>query len=294
MNEAQSVVLVVHPYREDAAATARQLGEWLTSVGHRVSMNRHDAGLVGLESAGVDEDELGRDADLAVSIGGDGTMLHTVSLVAAHGVPVLGINSGRLGYLTEIERDGAQDALLAIFAGRHRVESRMRIDFVVNSRDGTTFGPWTALNEGVVEKRSQGHTVHLAVDFDGERFTSYSADGLIVASATGSTAYSLSARGPILDPGLRALLFTPVSPHMLFDRSLVLESSSEIAITVTGDREATLSVDGRATATLNDGDTVMATESPVEAKLVTFDSRSFHAVLKSKFGLREHAPGEEV
>jgi len=257
-------------------------------------MDRHHAGLVGLDDAAVDARDLGRGADLAVSIGGDGTMLHTVSLVAEHGVPVLGVNSGRLGYLTEVERGGAKDALLAIFAGTHRVDSRMRIDFVVTSRDGERSGPWTALNEGVVEKRAQGHTVHLAVDFDGERFTNYSADGLIVATATGSTAYSFSARGPILDPELRALLFTPVSPHMLFDRSLVLNSVSEIAITVTGDRDATLSVDGRATATLKDGDTVMATESTVEAKLVTFDSRSFHAVLKSKFGLREHAPGEEV
>ena len=294
MAEANSVVLVVHPHREDAAATARTLGTWLRSEGHEVSMAHHDAELVGLEDAGVEPDVLGADADLAVSIGGDGTMLHTVSVVAEHKVPVLGINSGRLGYLTEIEPDGARDALLAIFDGRHRVESRMRIEFRVKRRDGQTLGPWTALNEGVVEKRSQGHTVQLAVDFDGERFTSYSADGLIVATATGSTAYSLSARGPILDPELRALLFTPVSPHMLFDRSLVLESDSEIAITVNGSREATLSVDGRATATLNDGDTVMATESPVEARLVTFDSRSFHAVLKSKFGLREHAPGEEL
>lgn len=294
MAPVQSVALVVHPSREDAAATARRLGTWLTDLGHEVSLANEDAELVGMPDAGVDVHDLGRGADLAVSIGGDGTMLHTVSLVAEHGVPVLGINSGRLGYLTEIEREGAMDALDAIFAGEHRVESRMRIEFAVRRRDGHLLGPWTALNEGVVEKRSQGHTVHLAVDFDGERFTNYAADGLIVATATGSTAYSLSARGPILDPELRALLFTPVSPHMLFDRSLVLESKSEIAITVTGDREATLSVDGRATASLRDGDTVMATESPVEARLVTFDSRSFHAVLKSKFGLREHAPGEEV
>ena len=287
------IALVVHPERDDAAATARQLAEWLRARGHSLALSEHDAGLVAMPDAAVDDSDLGAGACLAVCVGGDGTMLHTVSLVAQHGVPVLGVNSGRLGYLTEVERDGAEAALERFFEGDHRVETRMRIEFVVRRRGGELVGPWTALNEGVIEKRAQGHTVRLAVDLDGERFTSYSADGLIVATATGSTAYSLSARGPILDPELRALLFTPVSPHMLFDRSLVLDPASEVAIHVVGDRAATLSVDGRATETLHDGDTVVATESPVEARLVTFDTRSFHAVLKSKFGLREHAPGEE-
>ncbi len=287
------VVLVVHPEREDAARTARALGAWLEGSGHKVSLSRDDAESTGLSHAGVDDTALGVDADLAVSIGGDGTMLHTLSLVAANGIPVLGVNSGSLGYLTEVEPDGALAALESFFEGEHRVETRMMIDFEVRRRDGSIAGPWTALNEGVIEKRAQGHTVYLAVDFDGERFTSYSADGLILATATGSTAYSLSARGPILDPELRALLLTPVSPHMLFDRSMVLDPKSEVMITVVGSREATLSVDGRATTSLRDGDTVRAIKSPVEAKLVTFDSRSFHAVLKSKFGLREHAPGEE-
>ena len=288
-----TVAVLVHPHREDAAATARQLAGWLAEEGHTLSLTHGDAALLGMPDAGRDDDELAVDASIAVSVGGDGTMLQTVKLVAGRGVPVLGVNSGRLGYLAEVEPSGAVEALETFFAGRHRLESRMRIDFEVHRKDGSVEGPFTALNEGVVEKREQGHTVHLAVDIDGERFTSYSADGLIVATATGSTAYSLSARGPILDPELRALLFTPVSPHMLFDRSMVLDPASEVAITVSGHREATLSVDGMATASLRRGDTVKATESPVEAQLVTFDSRSFHAVLKSKFGLREHAPGEE-
>lgn len=289
-----TVAIVVHPTREDAAATARRLGSWLDEQGHRLVMTEADAAIVGLAGAGVEPDELGPAADIAVSVGGDGTMLHTISLVADHGVPVLGVNSGRLGYLTEVERGGEVEAVAAVLAGRHRVEVRMRIDLRIHRAAGSVDGPWTALNEGVVEKHAQGHTVHLAVDIDGERFTTYAADGVIIATATGSTAYSLSARGPILDPELRALLFTPVSPHMLFDRALVLDPSSEVAVTVTGAREATLSVDGRPTGTVFPGDTVVATESPVEARLVTFDTRSFHAVLKSKFGLREHAPGEEA
>ena len=255
-------------------------------------MSAGDAELVAWPEAATPVQDLGDGADLAVSIGGDGTMLHTVALVARHGVPVLGVNSGRLGYLTAVGPEEAEDALVAFFAGRHRIEERMRIQLTLIRSDGTTEGPWAALNEAVVEKRAQGHTVRFAVDFNGERFSTYSADGLIVATATGSTAYSMSARGPIVEPGLRALLFTPVSPHTLFDRSLVLDPASEIRIGLEGSRDATLSIDGRAMATLVDGDAVLATESPIGARLVTVAGHSFHSVLKSKFGLRGNAPGE--
>jgi len=288
------VVMVLHPGRAEAKRAALDLTNWLVDSGHVVEMSATDADLVSLPEAAAPLPELAVGADLAMSIGGDGTMLRTVDLVADSGTPVLGINSGRLGYLTEIELDGAQAALEAFFRGDHRIESRMRIDLSVERADGSDGGSWTALNEGVVEKRAQGHTVHLAVAFNGERFTTYPADGLIVSTATGSTAYSMSARGPIVEPGLRALLFTPASPHTLFDRSLVLDPTSEIRITVASARDAILSVDGRPTATLTEGDTVVATESSVEARLVTFDSRSFHAVLKSKFGLHTHMPGDEA
>jgi len=287
------VVMVLHPGRAEAATAARLLAKWLTDSGHVVEMSATDADLVSLPDTAAPLPELAVGADLAVSIGGDGTMLRTVDLVAGSGTPVLGINSGRLGYLTETELDGAQAAVQAFFVGDHRIESRMRLDLSVERADGSDGGCWTALNEGVVEKRAQGHMVHLGVTFNGERFTTYSADGLIVSTATGSTAYSMSARGPIVEPGLRALLFTPASPHTLFDRSLVLDPSSEIRIAVASSRDAILSVDGRPTATLTEGDTVVATESSVAAKLVTFDSHSFHAVLKSKFGLHAHMPEEE-
>jgi len=287
------VVMVLHPGRAEAARAGRELAIWLGEVGHVVQMSPTDADLVSLPATAAPLPELAVGADLAVSIGGDGTMLRTVDLVAGAGTPVLGVNSGRLGYLTETELDDAKAALEAFFRGDYRIESRMRIDLSVERADGSDGGSWTALNEGVVEKRAQGHTVHLAVDFNGERFTTYAADGLIVSTATGSTAYSMSARGPIVEPGLRALLFTPASPHTLFDRSLVLDPTSEIRITVASARDAILSVDGRPTATLTEGDTVVAGESSVEARLVTFDSRSFHAVLRSKFGLHAHMPGGE-
>jgi NAD+ kinase len=143
------------------------------------------------------------------------------------------------------------------------------------------------LNEAVVEKRVSGHTVHLLVRIDGEPFTSYAADGLIVSTPTGSTAYSMSARGPIVSPKHRALLVTPVAPHMLFDRSLVLDPNETVEIEVLGEREAAVAVDGRPVCDLTAGTTVMCTPSNSTARFVRFGAHHYHQVLKAKFGLAD-------
>jgi NAD+ kinase len=162
----------------------------------------------------------------------------------------------------------------------------MMIDLTVR-RDGVDVGTWTALNEGVVEKQESGHTVRLQVTIDGAPFTSYAADGLIVATPTGSTAYSLSARGPVLSPRTRAVLLTPVSPHMLFDRSLVLDPAEAAEIEVMGHRPVTLSVDGQPVTSLAEGDRVAVAPSPHTAQFVRFGERRFHQILKAKFGLAD-------
>ncbi|NOX31256.1 MAG: NAD(+)/NADH kinase [Actinobacteria bacterium] len=282
------VLVVVHPDRPEAAAAAASLVQWAHDQGHEVAMSNGDAERASVAGVGRTEIELSAlasAAKVAVSIGGDGTMLYASALVAAHDVPVLGINCGRLGYLTEVEIDQTIEALKNTLSGSFEVESRMRISLTVERADGSTEGPWSALNEGVLEKRQQGHTVHLAVAMDDHHFLTYSADGLIVATPTGSTAYSMSARGPIVEPTHRALLFTPVSPHTLFDRSLVLDPTTTIRITVASDRPAILSVDGRASAELTEGDSVVAAVSQDSTRLVTFGGRRFHDVLGSKFGL---------
>jgi NAD+ kinase len=143
------------------------------------------------------------------------------------------------------------------------------------------------LNEAVVEKQEAGHTVRLLVRIDGAPFTSYAADGLIIATPTGSTAYSLSARGPVVSPKHRALLLTPVSPHMLFDRSLVLDPDERVEIEVLGHRPVTLSIDGRTAASLTEGDILVVKASTAVARFVRFGERRFHQILKTKFGLSD-------
>jgi NAD+ kinase len=283
-----TAALFVHRGRPEAADVAALVLATLETAGYAVRLPGDDAEAVGLATLGVDESDLcAGGLDLAVAIGGDGTMLRTVAAVAASGAPVLGINVGQLGYLTEVEPHEAIPALEKVLAGDYGVEERMLVNVAVESARLADGLPADALNEAVVEKTTMGHTVRIGVKLGGEFFTTYACDGLIVATPTGSTAYSFSARGPILDPLLRSMVITPVSPHMLFDRSMVVAPEVEVRLEILGDRAAVLSIDGRTIGELDGGDAVVCTASPNVARLVSFGPRDFHRILKAKFGLAD-------
>ena len=283
------VLLVAHHDRIEAAALARLAATWLTDHGHSAWMTPEDA--EPLELLDLVSERKPESAGLALCLGGDGTMLRAVKMLGGAGVPIIGVNAGLLGYLTEVEPPALIGALqrwdAGSEAGEWRIEERMMLDVALNRLGSAQSESWTALNEGVVEKREAGHTVRLLVRIDGAPFTSYAADGLIIATPTGSTAYSLSARGPVVSPKHRALLLTPVSPHMLFDRSLVLDPDEEVEIEVIGYRAAALSIDGQTVATLAEGDTVAVRASTSVARFVRFGQRRFHQILKTKFGLSD-------
>ena len=283
------VLLVAHHDRVEAAALARMAATWLAGHGHSAWMTPGDA--EPLELLDLVSERKPESAGLALSIGGDGTMLRTVKMLGGSGVPIIGVNVGLLGYLTEVEPPALTAALERWAAGSEvgewQIEERMMLDATLHRCDADTTESWTALNEGVVEKQEAGHTVRLLVRIDGATFTSYAADGLIIATPTGSTAYSLSARGPVVSPKHRALLLTPVSPHMLFDRTLVLDPDEQVEIEVIGNRAATLSIDGQNAATLSEGDTLSVRASASVARFVRFGERRFHQILKTKFGLSD-------
>ena len=284
-----TAVLIMAHERTDARSLADSTASWLRERGHDAWMLPRDAARSRLEHLGADRSPA--DADLVVCLGGDGTMLRAVRLLDGAPVPMLGVNFGRLGYLTEVEADSITDALVRFEAGAEtgqwHLDERMMLSVVVTDVDGRELGSWRALNEAVVEKRVSGQTVHLLVRIDGEPFTSYAADGLIVSTPTGSTAYSLSARGPVVSPKHRALLVTPVAPHMLFDRSLVLDPTETAQIEVLGEREASVAVDGRPVCNLSSGATVMCTPSTSTARFVRFGAHHYNKVLKAKFGLAD-------
>lgn len=279
-----TIGLVPHRDRAVAADLAKQAAGWLEEQG--VAVRVLDADAVGLDHLACRVEDFARGLDVAVSLGGDGTMLRTVDLVVGAQVPVLGVNVGRLGYLTEVEPFELDDALQRLLAHDYEVQERMVLQVRVESR-GPAAGEWSALNEAVVEKVQPGRIARLDVAINGRFFTPYVADGVIVSTPTGSTAYSFSARGPIVSPRLRCMLLTPVSPHMLFDRSLVLGPDEELRFEVGDDREVALIVDGRLLGELAAGDAVTCHAGPEPARVVTFGPRDFHQLLKAKFGLAD-------
>ena len=282
-----TIGIVLHPERDLAGRLANETAEWALAHGHDVRLVKAEADRFALGAYAVDESDFARDLDVAVCFGGDGTMLRTVSRVVPFDVPILGVNVGQLGYLSAIEPDELTSALDRFFVGEFKVEERMLVNCHVEFSSGAAAVDADALNEIVLEKTPMGHTVRISICLDGEFFTTYAADGLIVATPTGSTAYSFSARGPIVAPAHRALILTPVSPHMLFDRALVLGPDAVVRLELTGPRPGLLLADGRAVANLSEGDAVVCTGSPHPARLVRFDGSDFHRVLKSKFGLND-------
>jgi NAD+ kinase len=281
-----TVGLVPHRDRPVAQELARRAAGWLQAHGVAVRVCEDDVEPGELGDLACRREEFTAGLDVVVSLGGDGTMLRAVDLVYESGAAVLGVNVGQLGYLTEVEPGELDRALERLTAGEFAVEERMVLEVVVASC-GPAAGRWWALNEAVLEKAPGGRVVRLEVAINGTAFTTYVADGVIASTPTGSTAYSFSARGPIVSPRHRCLLLTPVSPHMLFDRSLVLDAEEDLRFTVTDARPAVLTLDGRELGVLDVGDTVSCTGGPKSARIVTFGPRDFHQILKTKFGLSD-------
>lgn len=282
------VLVVVHPDRPQARSLASTAATWWQERDYDVvtSADREPAG-GNLEPAASELNGRGQ-FDFAISLGGDGTMLRAVRLACATKTPVLGVNLGRMGYLTEVEPAGMLGAFERMVAGQYQVEERMTLEVALDSQATGGKQVFVALNEASIEKIGPGHTIRVAVDISSKRFLTYAADGVLVCTPTGSTAYNLSARGPVVSPRLNAMVLTPVAPHLVFDRSLVLEPSETITFTLLSDREATVSLDGSRIIPLEVGETVSCKGGADRARLVTFGERDFHAVLRSRFGLTDH------
>ena len=280
------VGLVVHGGRQGALDAAGSLIDWLR--------DRRVATLC-LEGESLDADDkapaeaFAQSVDLVLSVGGDGTMLRAAQLANGDDVPVLGVKVGRLGFLTEVEPAAARDLLEQILAGRMLLEDRLAV--VARPLRAPWSEPQWALNEVIVEKRAGHRLIRLGASIGGEYVTTLSADGAIVATPTGSTAYSFSARGPIVSPKVPCLLLTPVSPHMVFDRSIVLAPDEGVTLEVLGDEPALLSADGRPGLELPVGSSVRIESAERPARLVRrAGSPSFFALLREKFSLPGAAP----
>ena len=217
--------------------------------------------------------------DVVLAVGGDGTMLAAVKRSVAWDVPVLGFNLGTLGFLAAAEASELEDVVSRLIQGEFETEVRTTVSASIGDKSAI------GINDVVVEKIDSTRLVSLDVDIDGVRFATYRADGLIVATPTGSTAYSFSAGGPLVDPAVDALVITPVASHSLFDRALVIPGRSEIVVTVSRDRSVKVNVDKTDLGGLGNGESVIIGRGAVPARFVRLEGPSFAGLVREKFGL---------
>jgi NAD+ kinase len=276
------VALVGRHASPDIAEPLLRLADHLTARGHQVVVDAETAKYApvpGYPTAGTAD--LPRRADVAVVLGGDGTMLAIARQMAPYDVPLIGINQGRLGFLTDIPLRRMEAALDAVFSGAF-VEQRRTLLAVVVERAAGGRDETLALNDVVVNRGSLGSMIECAVDIDGRFAYAMRADGIIVATPTGSTAYALSAGGPILAPQLPSFLLVPVAPHALTHRPIAIPDDAKIAITVIRSRDAGVHSDGQAHFSLTDGDRVTLKRAEFHARFLYPEGHDYFAMLREK------------
>jgi NAD+ kinase len=232
-------------------------------------------------------EQVAAESDLVIALGGDGTLLRAARAVGGRMIPVVGVNVGSLGFLTEVTVDEMDEALDAILAGKYAYEDRMNLDGIV-VRDRREIGTFSALNDIVINKGALARVIEMKMTVDGHYVADYTADGLIVSTPTGSTAYSLSAGGPIVNPRMDAIIATPICPHTLGVRPMIMSAEQELGVElwaghgVCGEPEVKLTVDGQVGFDLVSGDTLVFKRSQQRTRLILSGQRSFYEVLRKK------------
>lgn len=269
------VGLIVHPSRTSAADAAAELVE-LAGAYHMelVAVSEDAREIPGVEQASLEG------VELVLSIGGDGTVLEAVQQTLAAQIPVLGINLGKVGFLAEVERSHLAEALERIATGRFTVHERMTLKAVIDEGP-TVYG----LNDVVISKRVSQRLAPVAVEVDGVPFRTYRADGIVVATPAGSTAYSFSAGGPAVAPTLDVLIMSAVAPHSLFSRSLIFEPDTIIRCIAVTDRPVGVEVDASDLGELEQGQGVSVMRGDIPARFATLGGERFPHTLKHKLGL---------
>ncbi len=272
-------ILETHPVAEEISMwlNGRDIEAWLESTWHETGVR-----------ARVPE------VDLLVVLGGDGSMLRAARMAAGYDVPLVGVNMGRLGFLSELQPDTWRDRMPRILAGDYWLEERMMLR-TRTSRDGELLGEHVALNDVVVSRGSLARVVRLHTEIDGDRLTTYIADGLIISTPTGSTAYALAVGGPILPPDLHNILVIPIAPHLTLGRAIVLSEGSRITVNVGTDHQAILTVDGQFEFELRDGDRVEVQASPHVSHFIRLGKRTyFYHTLLARLALRQYGGNQET
>ncbi len=277
------VGILANPHKKDSIPTVQALRDALEARGVESVLDHETAAMVGEE--GIEASEFVREVDLAAAVGGDGTMLHAVLRLGNFNLPVAGIHIGNLGFLTTCTDQDMAAFADAVAEKKFKTSERTLLEAVV-CRGGESCQTYTALNEITLARGETGRMVSLVAKVNGELLNRYRADGLIVATPTGSTAYSLSAGGPLVSPASGVFLITPICPHSLSQRALVLSDSSEIELSA-DDAEAgpmIFTVDGRESISIASGDSIEVRKSAQTFTLLRLEGASYYEALRQKLG----------
>ena len=275
------VALIAKPGSREGGRLAAELGDWLRERGVKVRFDGATARALGRKD-GIPPETLPRGTDLVIVAGGDGTLLSVARLAGPLGVPILGVNFGGLGFMTELQPEEIYAALEKVLRGGAWIEEReaLRVRF---RRGRRLLGEFALLNDAVVTKTALARMLVIEVRIDGESVASYTSDGLIVATPTGSTAYNLSAGGPILDPRMSAFVIAPICPHAMSFRPLVVPGSVSIEVTLRSVTEdAYLTLDGQVGFPMRHLDTIVVDRHPKSVRLVRVARRGFFEILQRK------------
>ena len=274
--------IVAKTDRDEARVAIPRLLEWCATRGLSPVLEKETAGLVpAATTPAIAKPELPAQVDLLLVLGGDGTLLSMARLVGDLNVPILGVNLGGLGFLTALTADELFPALEALLRGELLVEERMMLTARV-TRQGERLSEYVALNDVVITKSAMSRIINLDVSIQGQFATAYRADGLIVSTPTGSTAYCLSAGGPIVFPTMDAVVLTPICSHTLTNRPIVLPAGHPIDVTLQSDQDVMLTLDGQVGFHLKRGDRVEIRQAAARIRLLRFPQKHFFSVLRTK------------
>jgi NAD+ kinase len=260
---------------------AGELCNWLEEHNCQPLLEAHLARHLGCE--GIAADDISSRADMVVVLGGDGTLISTARIIGERDIPILGVNLGSLGFLTEIALDELYPALEKCLCGDFHVSERIMLQAVLE-RDGREIASHLVLNDVVINKGALARIVDLKTTVNSLDLTTFKADGLIISTPTGSTGYSLSAGGPIINPTMNCIVITPICPHTLTNRPIVIDDGSVVAIKVNSldDKDIYLTLDGQVGLELRSGDRIQVAKAEHTAKLVMSEKRDYFAVLRTK------------
>ena len=277
-----SIGLIVNYKKEKTRETACRIIDWLNFKKLKVYIEGDKGKEIGKEELDCPTEIFLKEVDLIISLGGDGTLLRAARLAAAEDIPIFGVNLGGLGFLTQISINGLEKSLEKLYQGRYFLDERMMLSCTVKRKE-EEIKKFTALNDVVIGKGAFARIICLATYVNNDYVITYSADGLVVSTSTGSTAYSLSAGGPIVDPNINSIILTPICPHTLSARPFIIGENDQVKITLeSGEEKIMVTIDGQEGFILKPKDEVIIKKSGHKARLITFKEKSFYAILREK------------